>query len=506
MSTVATDAPADRHTATRLTEKVGSRHQMSGPGFMMLFALLGAAGWYLWLAVRGFWTHGQETTVSVIQLGIVAFAIALLAGQSTFSAWALWASAAVLLAIAGGAARVLLADPRHWIVPAAAIAGSAVCLHYLWSRRMDFGHTVKIEPFQLSDPAAPGLMEIVTGAARRENVTIALNNAIAEAGSVAALGDTALDDVAVASGLKLEGELADECAWIYRSYLAHFVKNGEMGSRGAGELARLATLLRLKEPVVKEAHDGIGGELYRARVQTVLGDYRVEQDERDALDALQASLGLSDGAAGEIRKEEGRAAGAVVVQRVTRDGQLSNEERQQLDELQERMGIDLRADQRTREVLDRARAVWEVMNDVLPVVDTGVRLEAGEVCHAVREAAWHDWRQVDHGTTYTTRSSVRHGEGFFGPADRVETKVTATPDVRTEMRAIDSGRLLVTNRGLRWIGASRNHTWPWPQLLDVSRDGDMLTVHPGSGDNVRFAVSGDVELFAMVIGRGLREG
>ncbi len=605
MSTITPDAAVqaaetppiggDEITDFRVQTAMG-RPQASGlRALLLMLAVLAAGAWYLWLGGRGLWTHGQETSVSAVQLGVgvLALAVALL-GLPSFTAWSFWACAAALLGVVAYSAPAM-ADPLARTRASITIGVALLFLHYLWVRRADYGHHATLRPFQPAEPARPGVMEWLTGSARRENVRIALHNAIAGAGRIRDLPDTALADVAAAAGLKLDGELADDCAWLYRLYLAHFMGGPTPAPEGPDELLHLRALLRLKDTVVNDAHAKIGGELYRARVadatkdrtidadekaaldalqgqlalpdavaakirtpaqgemlealffdvlqggkiddegearlraaiaqldaaalepelakeiyrarlQWLLKDDALAQPERDAMDAFQAVLRVSDADAQAVRTQESRAAAAEVVQRMTGDGQLSDDEARELGELQQRLGIDVRADQKTRALLDRARAAWQIQHGQLPVVETGVNLDDGEVCHAERRAEWKEWRSIDYGTTYRTRTSVREVHGFFGPYEQATSETTADHDVRTELRTIDTGRLLATSFGILWVGESRNRSWAYADLVDVTWDRHGVVLHEDGAGNVSFKVKDDLELFAMIVGRAMREG
>lgn len=583
----------ESRAAFRIETAVGDRHIPGGRGVLMGLAFFAAGVWYLWLGARGLWTGEQEPGISAIQLGAGVLAMMLMYGNFRSTGWGLWLTAALLVgAGAWGAGRVA-GDPASkagW----AAVAVAALCLHYLWTRRALYGHNVVIRPFETAWPASAGVMEAVTGAARRENVLVALNNAIAGAGRIRDLAPDALESVAAAAGLRLERELSDEAAWLYRTYLVGVMGDPVRQAEGHEEMAHLAALLRLPETAVKEAHAKVGAELYRARVEGatadgvldegekaglagfqaqlaleegavsrirddaqaamlrgvydevsasgtidaagqarllaaieqvgagtvtttlargiyqarlrhLLGDGDLSEAERASLDALQAALRLDDAEAQLIRTVQTDGLARAAVERVTRDGRLDDAESRELAELQQRLGIDLRADLRTRKTLETARVMWQIAHGELPVIAASARLEPGEVCHAQLKASWKEWISVHRGTTRRTRTSVRHVEGFFGPYPDVDVEVTETRDVRTELRTIDTGRLLATSRRMVWVGEARTRSWSWAELLDVSLDRKELLLHRDGGDNVRFVVEEDAKLFGMIVARAMRD-
>jgi hypothetical protein len=683
MSTIAPPAPAGKprpdvaRIDSRVRRTVGNRNGPGAIGSLLVLALVIASVWYLWQGVRGFWTHGQEGTVSAIQVAIGVFAFVLAFAEIVYAGWAFWTVAAVLLGIAGYAFNAMFHDPhvatRAWI----AIGLSLFLLYDHLSNRARFGHGTEIKPFESAPPVEPGITEMLTGAARRENLVIALNNAIADAGRIRDLPEDALATVAAAGGSSLDRELKGDAAWLYRSYVAHFTAGGVVAPDAPGELEHLAVLLRLPEETVKRAHRDIGGELYKARmeeaardrvlapdeaeglaqihsqldlpdeevekirasaqgdvlrrvygevlhggridaegeaklidamrqmdaakvdpalardiftarVRDTFGDGILREDEAQALahlegllgisdadaaairqrhadealrrvygevlhggridaggearlreamaridvaaldpgvrrdiyrgrvrglfddrevddaDAetlasLQAALALSDAAAVAIRKECASPVVERAVDAATEDDQLDDEEARELEALAARLGFDLRADEATRDTLDRARALWEIEHGRLPVVRTDVGLEAGEVCHAERRAVLKEWAEIDYGTTYVAESKVRD-VGIFIERKEVVTKVREYHDVRDELLSIDTGRILVTSRGLVFHGDKLRLSWPWSRL-DVSFDRKYLVARPSGDDKKLFQVKGEMDLLRKIVDR-----
>jgi hypothetical protein len=307
MSTLAPPAPAEkpRTDIARIDSRVrGTVGNRNGPGavgsFLTVFLVI-ASAWYLWHGVRGYWTHTQEGAVSAIQIAIGVFALVLAFAQIVYSGWAFWAVAAVLLGIAGYALNAMLHDAHAVTRAWAAIGASLLFLYDHLSNRARFGHRTAIRPFEPAPPVEPGITELLTGAARRENLVIALNNAIAEAGRIRDLPEDALTTVAAAGGSSLERELKDDAAWLYRGYVAHFTAGGVVSPDAPGEMEHLAVLLRLPEETVKRAHRDIGGELYKARMEEAARDRVLAPDEAESLAQIHSQLDLADEDVEKIR-------------------------------------------------------------------------------------------------------------------------------------------------------------------------------------------------------------
>ncbi|MBV9110416.1 MAG: hypothetical protein JO306_13470 [Gemmatimonadetes bacterium] len=225
----------------------------------------------------------------------------------------------------------------------------------------------------------------------------------------------------------------------------------------------------------------------------------MDDADAQALSGLQSALGVSDADAASIRKLHADDVVKRAVKTATKDDQLDDEETRELEALAARLGFDFRADEATRDTLDHARGVWEIEHGRLPVVRTDVKLEAGEVCHAERRAVLKEWAEVDYGTTYVAESKVRD-VGIFIERKEVVTKVREYHDVRDELLTIDTGRILVTSRGLVFHGDKLHLSWPWSRL-DVSFDRKYLVARPTNDDKKLFQVKGEMDLLRKIVDR-----
>jgi hypothetical protein len=87
----------------------------------------------------------------------------------------------------------------------------------------------------------------------------------------------------------------------------------------------------------------------------------------------------------------------------------------------------------------------------------------------------------------------------------VDVETTETRNVRTELRTIDTGRLLATSRRIVWVGEARTRSWSYGELVDVSLDGNELLLHRDGGDNVKFVAEEDAKIFGMIVARAMRD-
>jgi len=240
-------------------------------------------------------------------------------------------------------------------------------------------------------------------------------------------------------------------------------------------------------------------DIYTARVRDLFGDDAMDAADAQALAGLQSALGLSDADAAAARKLHADDVVKRAVKTAVKDDRLDDEETRELEALAARLGFDFRADEATRDKLDHARGVWEVEHGRLPVVRTDAKLEAGEICHAERRAVLKEWAEIDYGTTYVTESKVRD-VGIFTERKEVVTKVQEYHDVRDELLTIDTGRILVTSRGLVFLGDKLHLDWPWSRL-DISFDRKYLVARPEGDDKKLFQVKGEMDLLRKIVDR-----
>jgi hypothetical protein len=90
--------------------------------------------------------------------------------------------------------------------------------------------------------------------------------------------------------------------------------------------------------------------------------------------------------------------------------------------------------------------------------------------------------------------------GLFVERKEVVTKVQEYHDVRDELLTIDTGRILVTSRGLVFLGDKLHLDWPWSRL-DISFDRKYLVARPEGDDKKLFQVKGEMDLLRKIVDR-----
>ena len=493
--------------ARRFASAVGTPHEHGVRGALLVLLTGMAALWFGLQAGRGFWRGDQEWQLSAMQAALALLFVWLLFAISSFSSMGLAAGIVVLMVAGEMAVEAAVADRSRIWMAGGVVAVCLFLIHYLVVRRADFGHRAVIQPFQPGVPAEPGLMDWLSGAAARENVLIAINNAIAEADRITDLPPLALSEVAKAGGYELKQDFASERAWLYRAYLAHFVADGTLGDDDAAQLAHLSRLLFLPAAAVNDAHRRVGGELYREKVKAAAVDGSLEPGEKAELAEVERAMALNEKEARLVRKEAFEPVSTGVVNRVLEDGMLTDAEATELAELGQRLDVNVRDDERTRAMLDRARTVYHVLHGELPQVAVSFNARDGEVCYAERQARWVDWDTVE-STRYVTTGSVREVPSWFGkPHLEQESETREVHDSRTVKQNLGSGRLLATNQRLVFIGSPNNRSYDYEDLLDVTHGPESLVLHRDGSTNILFELDrdADLELFSLIIGRAMRD-
>jgi hypothetical protein len=252
----------------------------------------------------------------------------------------------------------------------------------------------------------------------------------------------------------------------------------------------------------------LASDVYQARLRSVARDGEVAPEALAGLAALERALGLEEKEARRFRNEAFERVSMGVVDRVLQDGLLTDAEATELAELGQRLGVNVRDDDRTRAVLDRARTMFNVLHGELPRLAAGFNLRDGEVVHAERQARWVDWATITYNTRYETTASVREVHHLFGKPTLAQDSVTRERhDTKRVKLDLSTGRLFATSQRLVFIGSTNNLSYDYDGLVDVTHGPDNLVLHRDRSSNILFELDRDhdVELFAMIIGRAMRD-
>lgn len=266
-------------------------------------------------------------------------------------------------------------------------------------------------------------------------------------------------------------------------------------------LHTLRLALNLRERDVADLWSSETATVYRSALEDALADGEMTDEEWRRVDVIASGMRLSKERRAQISELPIEQAMQREIDRVLDDRQLTPAEHEHLSVLAERLG---RGDDPYTDVqaqaLGRALFLWRIENEGLPVVDAGINLQQGEVCHCVFPARWYELRT-------RTVSSYRAGPVasfriMKGLSYRVGNYQTHRVTV-DEFTLIDAGRGIVTNKRFIFDGAKRNTTMRHGAILSLTPYTDGLSIEKATGKSPTLIIDGDAEIFTAIFAEAL---
>src|SRR6185503_16062092 len=188
-------------------------------------------------------------------------------------------------------------------------------------------------------------------------------------------------------------EAHDILVRLWKQALERFLVDHALSEKEQNYLAALRRLFDLGEDDIIAVEAELIHPRFQRAVAEVIADERVTAEERDALAKVGAGLRVSPWLQQEIFRESASVLLKRVLDQALADHRLSAEEQETLQRIAAQLGVTLEHDAANRQALDRFALLWRIENGELPVVPVSIQLEAGEVCHFVTSATWHEIRK-----------------------------------------------------------------------------------------------------------------
>jgi hypothetical protein len=136
----------------------------------------------------------------------------------------------------------------------------------------------------------------------------AIEDLLARAEGVRAVGVEAIRDMCEDLGVELRQKYLSDRKHLYRRYLAYCLEDQELSEQENADLEHLRSLLHLAMDDVVAVHDELAREVYGKAIQGVLEDLKLDPEEEAFLRRLRGELQLSEKAAGQLFAEGERSA------------------------------------------------------------------------------------------------------------------------------------------------------------------------------------------------------
>jgi hypothetical protein len=302
----------------------------------------------------------------------------------------------------------------------------------------------------------------------------------------------------VAGSFNWHGHFEDRFREWFGEYVKVALQDGALSDDEAGYLAEVRALLGLSESKAGQVVASRVRERYTLELAEVMKDGVISSAESAVIKRLVGSLPLSEGDLALVRRTSIQPFMQQAIARATGDGQLSPQEERDLERAAGALGIPLEYDKRTRASLDRYRTLWAVAHGELEVIDCGIALQRGELCHLAVDVEFAEQRTVTVRRSHSGPTfRVKVVKGLYWSTGSYKVgRVT-----REQLVRLDSGRLYVTNKRLLFNGNAKNISLKLTKVLDVERYSDGIRVDKDSGRDAFFLTSADSEILAAVIAR-----
>lgn len=353
--------------------------------------------------------------------------------------------------------------------------------------------------FLVAEPKPRSLLQRLTGGKPAENAFVEIQNLLA----TKALKDLAgWQVINILSEYQIPREAAmPTLAGLYEHAIRYFVRDRSISIDERAGLKQLRYVLDLDDAAATRAEENLLRETYRKELKKALDDEHLSDAEKQKLDEMAASFGLSEGVRHEVYKAEVLAVVQEAFNRAVADRRLTAEEESRLTAMSANLGVNVAHDDKGREAIERFKLLARIEAGELPVIQPGVILQRGEVCHAQFPCNLHEMRTV------TKRIN------YHGPGGRIRImkglswrfgSVSVSRVTSEELRQLDSGKLYITNKRLLFNGSAKNVNTPFKKIIHFTIYGDGIQIEKESGRDQYFLGSGDLELIGEVLETALR--
>ena len=286
----------------------------------------------------------------------------------------------------------------------------------------------------------------------------------------------------------------------WRHVLEAFLSDNTFSDREIDYLDALREAFGLSDGEVEEVERDVVHPRYALALRDALADARLRDEERANLARLAKQLRLPENVQAELYERSTRSLLEGLLNESVADRRLSPEELHQLTAVAQHLGVTPDFDAATERMLDRYAVFWRIENGDLPRATVeNVQLEPEETCHCVMPA--ERFERKGEASTFDGEGvvSVRIARGVYY---RVGS-VSDAPINRLPLRRLDGGRLLVTNQRVIFDGPQGTGAWALRDVASYQVHADAIVLELRTGGHPTFAIDGDVELAAVILGAAL---
>ena len=358
---------------------------------------------------------------------------------------------------------------------------------------------VEMSIFRVIEPQRPGFLRRLVGGKLPENAFVEIQNLLATHAIKdlsAAQIITILSDHSIPREEAMPG-LAD----FYNTALRYYLRDTALSAEEREELKQFRYVLDLDEATANEVEADFLRTKFRDELKKALDDDHLSDDEKRKLERMADNFSLSEEVRTQIYKEEVHAIVQEAFNRAIEDRRLTAEEEQRLVKMSENLGATWSYDGLAQQEVKRFKLLARIDAGDLPVIQTPVRLQRGEVCHAEFPSSLHEMRTVTKRVNYhgpTGRIRIMKGLSWrYG-------SVSVNRITSEELRQLDSGVLYITNKRLLFDGKLKSVQTPFKKIIKFTLYKDGIQIEKETGRDQFCLGSGDLELISEVLESALR--
>jgi len=344
-----------------------------------------------------------------------------------------------------------------------------------------------MKPFITKNHIEPSAIQKLMRKVPKENFLIDLNNLLAE---------NSLDEIRpeqilhIAERYNLQNpsdKLCSELMQMQKEFLDEHLGSRLSRFNDFDSAKKFQSLLGLSDYDFEKVYRPQAIETFRITVSDTLNRTKKRGDEEEALfEQLREQLGLTEHESNTIISE---VVGYIVqnfFDDTISDSKYSPDEREAYEKICEQYGASAVFDDATKKQLEKYENFWRIENGELPVYETEIFLQKGEVCHYLGFAKLYENR------TKTTRVKYR------GPVFRLKitkslfyrmANMAVDKETKDVMTLIDSGVLYVTNKRILFTGSKGNKTIRYGRIVDLTPYRDGVKISKDSGGAPIFELS-----------------
>lgn len=328
----------------------------------------------------------------------------------------------------------------------------------------------------------------------KKNFPIELENYLSDyENSLESVAGNKAKELASKYKINLENDFVEERKDILQKYFYEKKENCSYS-----EIKHFANILNLSQSDFDSIYQLLISSFYESKVKSYLSENILQNSEKLALKDFQNRLKIPTDTANSIYKNAVKSTMDSYIKPIFESEIYSPTDEEKLFNVAKNLGLNLTFPEEVQQKLQKYRENWEISNGKLPILQTDIRLQNGELLHFKTFINWMEERTVTKrvnysGITYSKKiiGNVRWKIGTIVP-NRIQTN---------ELQHIDSGYVYFTNKRIIFNGQHENKVIPISKILNFQPYTDGILIEKETGKSPFLAFNQDIENAATILAR-----